>query len=71
MARLSRTDAHDLLARAGVPVPSPDFHTLHSAQVEKLLILAKAWRYREPKNANGSRARYFHAYLCRAAERDA
>lgn len=44
-----------------------DFHTLSSDQVDKLLIEADRVRYQKPKNANGSRARYFHDRLQREA----
>ena len=47
-----------------------DFHALDSAQVERILIAADRWRYRAPRNANGSRARYFHAYLQRLARKE-
>jgi hypothetical protein len=40
-----------------------DFHTLSHAQIDNLLAEADRVRYRKPKNANGSRARYFHAHL--------
>lgn len=42
-----------------------DFHTLGSDTVLKLVDVAKAVGYRRPKNANGSTARYFFAYLAR------
>lgn len=42
-----------------------DFHTLNTDQVLALVDMAKSWGYREPKNANGSRARYFFAFLAR------
>lgn len=45
--------------------PQADYHTLNSYQVDALLAEADRVRYRKPKNANGSRARYFHAYLQR------
>lgn len=45
-----------------------DFHALPSAAVDKLLEHANARRYRKPRNAPGSRARMFHAYLTRRAE---
>lgn len=51
----------DLIAR--------DFHTLTSDEVERLLAEADRVKYRKPRNANGSRARYFHAKLQREAER--
>lgn len=44
-----------------------DFHTLGSEAVDRLLIFADEYRYRAPRNANGSRGRYFHAYLSRLA----
>ena len=61
--------ARATLARCGVPYPS-DFHRLGSAQVEALLKEAKAAGYRQPKNANGSRARYFHVRMQRHAARE-
>lgn len=44
-----------------------DFHTLRTEHVEKLLVEADRVRYQRPKNANGSRARYFHDRLQRLA----
>lgn len=44
---------------------SADFHTLGSSQALALADAAKAAKYRKPKNANGSTARYFFAYLNR------
>lgn len=46
-----------------------DFHALPSAVVGRILDAADACGYRRPKNANGSRARYFHAALQRAKRR--
>lgn len=46
-----------------------DFHTLDSDAVDLLLAWAKATRYRKPRNANGSLARYFWANLQRLAAR--
>lgn len=46
-----------------------DFHTLNTAQVEVLLAEANYCHYRRPSNANGSRARYFHAKLQREKQR--
>ena len=43
-----------------------DFHALKSGQVGFLTDLAAMVKYREPKNANGSRTRYFFYYLKRA-----
>ena len=43
-----------------------DFHTLDSDTVLQLVDVAKAEGYRRPKNANGSMARYFFAYLARS-----
>lgn len=43
-----------------------DFHALSSAQVDRVLHWAKAYGYRAPKNANGSTARCFYAFLNRS-----
>lgn len=53
-----------------VPVGA-DFHTLSTEQVEMLLVEANVWKYRKPRNANGSRGRYFHDYMQRLAARKA
>jgi len=45
--------------------PGQDFHTLTGQQVDALLAEAERLRYRKPKHAFGSRARYFHARLQR------
>ena len=50
-------------------IVAADFHTLNTAQVEVLLAEANHCHYRRPKNANGSRARYFHAKLQREKRR--
>lgn len=42
-----------------------DFHALDSDTVLQLADVAKAVGYRRPRNANGSTARYFFAYLAR------
>ena len=47
-----------------------DFHALGTEAVDRLLSHADAMNYRKPPNANGSRARYFHAYLQRVAARE-
>ncbi len=46
-----------------------DFHVLSSSQVDGILEEANKVGYRKPKNASGSRARYFHAFLQRKAGR--
>ena len=42
-----------------------DFHELSSSNVDELLKAADHYKYRKPKNANGSRSRYFFARLQR------
>ena len=59
--RVSRADACEILSRAGGR--GQDFHALYSRQVDVILEAADRVGYRKPKNANGSRSRYFHAYL--------
>jgi hypothetical protein len=62
--QLTRDGACTVLSRMGIP-RGEDFHVLSSAQVDGLLDMADRFKYRKPKNANGSRARYFHARLQR------
>lgn len=66
--RLDRQDASRIFAACGIN-PADDFHRLNAGQVEALLEHADAHKYRKPANANGSRGRYFHAYLSRAHSR--
>lgn len=65
--RVDRTTARNILAQCGAPLDS-DFHTLGRGVVCALLDSADLLGYRKPRNANGSRGRYFHAYLVRAAQ---
>lgn len=46
-----------------------DFHTLRTSQVESLLEEADRVHYRKPKDANGSRARYFFQKIQKEAAR--
>jgi len=70
MARLTHDDARNLCAQFGiVRHPSlPDWQAMDSDQKERVLRAANLIGYRKPKNANGSRGRYFAAYLARALE---
>ena len=68
MPRLNYYQARRILIACQIPASS-DFDTLRGSQVECLLEEADRRRYRKPKNANGSRGRYFHAYVIRALER--
>ena len=43
--------------------------SMTSDQKERIIAAADAWKYRKPKNANGSRGRHFAAYLRRTLER--
>jgi len=52
-----------------IDVKNADFHALSSEQVQVLLDVANEWKYREPKHANGSRARCFFYMLQRHANR--
>jgi hypothetical protein len=65
MRQIDRFTARNLLRHAGAW--GLDFHALPSESVERLLSSADAHGYRAPKNRNGSRARYWHAYLSRRA----
>jgi len=46
-----------------------DFFTLTHAEVQCVIDAADEVKYRKPKNANGSRGRYFFAAMQRAARR--
>lgn len=61
-------DARNTLHRLRLD-PKTDFHRLGMYEVDALLTEADRVKYRKPKGANGSRGRYFHAYLCRLASR--
>lgn len=63
-----RLDVIETLRWCGIP-EGADFHALRHEQVGKLLEAADRAKYRAPKNANGSRARYFHDLLQRRAQR--
>lgn len=68
MARMTRPEALSLCNRFRID-PKIDWHVMHSDMKESVLAAADAHKYRKPKNANGSRGRYFAAYLSRAIER--
>lgn len=72
MARMTHDDARNLCAQFGIVrhPELPDWHAMDSDQKERVLAAADTWKYRKPKNANGSRGRYFAAYLSRALESD-
>lgn len=65
---MDRQTALDLAARYHIPL-DVDYHTINSSTVESIIAAANERKYRKPTNANGSRARYFHAALVRAASR--
>jgi hypothetical protein len=48
--------------------PRGDFHALTSSQVEVILEQARLSGYRKPKNANGSKARYYFYAVQRKVE---
>ncbi len=64
MARMSRGDACSIMNRIGIR-RGDDFHVLSSSKVDELVTAAIAAKYHKPKNANGSRGRYFHQFLQR------
>ena len=66
---MSKDDARALARRYSIPLDR-DFHALDTDTVESIIAAADSVKYRRPANANGSRARYFHAYLARSAKRD-
>lgn len=44
----------------------PDFHALPRSTVQRLIDCADVLSYRQPKNANASRACYFYGHIGRA-----
>lgn len=69
-SRMNIYDARRIMATIGCKL-SADFHTLNSAQVDQVLIAARQYGYRKPRNANGSKARYFFQFVQRTAHRKA
>lgn len=67
---MTRFEARDILNWCGAAIPG-DYHRLRSDVVGALLAEADRLKYRQPRNANGSRARYFHDHLQRVAAREA
>lgn len=59
----------NIAAAYNIPL-NENFYALSSDTVGRILEAAKACKYRQPKNANGSKARYFYAYLNRLAKRE-
>lgn len=68
MARLTYWDARSLARTFGFD-PMEDFHAMSTASKEAVIRAADSVKYRAPKNANGSRGRYFAAYVRRIVER--
>lgn len=65
MAKLTKCEAKNLAKKSGWDF-SKDFHAQDNASKnESLLAIAKLMKYRKPKNASGSTARYFFQYLDR------
>lgn len=63
--RMSREEARRLAEKQGINFHA-NFYTLRNSQVDSLLAIAKLQGYQKPKNANGSKGRYFFYYLQRA-----
>lgn len=63
-----KSDACVILRELNIP-RGEDFHVLSSSKVSALVDVARKYGYQKPKNANGSRGRYFHDYLQRACKR--
>ncbi|MEM6272371.1 MAG: hypothetical protein AAF998_23360 [Bacteroidota bacterium] len=67
--RITIEEARKLARKAGWNL-SEDFHSQSSgSMVSDLLAIATLKGYRKPKNANGSKARYFFAYLQRGMKK--
>ena len=62
--KISINTAVELAGKAGLNLKK-DFFQLSFFDVDKVLGIAKVYGYRKPKNANGSTARYFWAFMQR------
>lgn len=65
---MDRSKAANLRNKYHIPTEK-DFYQLSSSEVERVLEAADSVKYRKPRNANGSRARYFFAAIQRALSR--
>ena len=68
MVRLTYWEARALASTFGFN-PLEDFHAMSTASKEAVVRAADSVKYRQPKNANGSRGRYFAAYIRRIIEK--
>ncbi len=66
--QIDRSRAIRVLQMSNVPIGA-NFYALTVDQIMSLLAFADELKYRRPKNANGSRGRYFHEYMQRRARR--
>lgn len=62
---MNTSTALDLANRFKIPLDA-DFFALDNSIVCAIIGAADVVKYRKPKNANGSRARYFYAAMQRA-----
>jgi hypothetical protein len=69
MPRMTRETAQGILTRCSLG-HKPDFFMLSNSDVYALSGEASVMKYRKPKSANGSRARYFYAHVLRAANKE-
>lgn len=65
---MTKDQAESLMTRYSIPIGA-NFHTLDSFTVGNILTAADEYKYRKPRAANGSRGRYFYAFLNRAVEK--
>ena len=72
MTRMTHDDARNLCAQFGIirHPALPDWHAMDSDQKARVLMAADLWKYRKPRNSNGSRGRSFCAYLARALSKE-
>ena len=62
---MKKDEAMRICAQFNIP-KGDNFHVFNSDIVARIIEAADSRKYRAPKNANGSRARYFYAMLTRA-----
>lgn len=65
---MDKQTARAILSACHIPLGA-NFYGLSSDEVGDLLAYADAHKYRQPKHANGSRGRYFYAFVQRVASK--
>lgn len=66
---MTAEQAKTSVAAYDIPV-NVDFFTLTSEQVKNVIAIADTYKYKRPKNSQGSKARHFYKELMRHFKED-